>query len=357
MTNYEECDKKLQSLISTHAEVSSIVKSLKTEKTTDEMDFIQARLENYQSFVVGSVRMESVYHPDEKTRIIYRAEGILSSIWDGIIKVINYILRIIDSTIYHARDFVFGKPTGLSNVDKIANFKKNVKAGFNYKVPSSSPLQNILVKQGANDPSDKTAKMIHLAIKISVDTFVNGTDLDALKEAFKNMNKGETVFSKEMLKRQKLMEKKVDDTINYGLDRNQYNSTICARVSARSVLYFENDDTEKSISSYTAPADLFPKEEFEASGVAILKSIDLVEGVTKSLDKLVNFQQKETKTFLSGFESYVKQRKKENATAEEIKGIREILAISKNMATIIDKYQNTFQPLRNFVWLDSLGVI
>lgn len=351
--SYEKHDKELQMRIQQYAEVRSIVKSLSTEKTGGELEFLNSRLESYSSFISPTVRMESMRYSGDSERLKYRAEGILGSIWDGIVKLIKYIIRLIDNVIYATRDFVFGKPTGLQNASKAKDFSKTASNAV-YTIPENSPLQKILVREGSNSEYVKTAEMIILGIETSMLFYVQSFNACNIKGFLKYAKEKNKKPTPEMAKMIVEVTRAANNKIFAGVKRGEVNATSALRFSARSLMYYENDNYELSPSIYTVPAERFPRSAFEIPGTTVLRCIDLIESVTKELDKLIEFEQKEAKSFLEFLESSVKEKSKQNPDPEEIETLREILALVKNIAVVIGKFQETFKPLRDLKWVDNL---
>ena len=351
--SYEKHDEELQLRIEQYKEVTTIAKSLHTEKTEVELEFLNSRLENYSSFMSETIRTESMERPNETTRLRYRAEGILNGIWNGIVKLIKYILKLIDNTIYAARDFVFGKPTGLQNTSKAKEFSKTVGVST-FTVPRGSPLHNILVREGSDSQYVKTAGHILMGIENSMVSYAYAANVSALKEVLRSFKENKKKQTPEIAKAVAQELKRVYDSIFAGINRSEVKATSGLRFSARSLLYYENDNYELAPSVYTVPVERFPREPFDVPGTMILRCIDLIEGVTKDLDKLIAFEQKEAKAFLESTENEIKEKSKQNPDPEEIESLRQCLATVKNIAVVIGKFQETFKPLRDFKWIDDI---
>ncbi len=339
-------------------EVSKIVGYLQTPKTEDEFAFIENKL-NYvgRCYVTEKIRVESFQEQDPVRSLTYRAESILGSIWDAIISLVKRIIRLIDRAIYAARDFVFGKPTGLVNTEEVSIFRRGVLIGRDYKVPYSSPLQAILVREGSKEGAVRTAEAILNAIEISAKSLGTMTDATTLKKLLDFMAETANPDKATRLEIEK-QSNQLQSMILAGVNpKDIKTSDGVLRTSARTVIYMTSADENATITTYTIPSERLPRQEFVVPGVTILRALDNIENVVKVLDKLITFEQKELKGALVKLEADLLQKKKQNATEDQINMLRNVLGSFRNFAAIVDKFQETYRPLRDFKWLNNIELV
>lgn len=339
-------------------EVSKIVGYLQTPKTEDEFAFIEQKL-NYvgHCYVTEKIRTESFQEQDPVRSLTYRAEGILGSIWDAIISLVKRIMRLIDRAIYTARDFVFGKPTGLVNTEEVSIFRRGVLIGRDYKVPYSSPLQAILVREGSKEGAVRTAEAILNAIEISVKVIAETADASTLKKILESMTELAKLDKAARLEIEK-QQSHQQSMLLAGINPNDIKTADGVfRIGARTVVYLSSADENATLTTYTVPNERLPRQEFVVPGVTILRALDNIENVTKVLDKLISFEQKELKGALVKLEASLIEKKKQNATRGEINSLRNALGHFRNFAIVVDKFQETYRPLRDFKWLNNIELV
>ena len=347
---------ELELRIEHHTEVNKILGYLKTPKSEDELSYLEQSLETQgRGYVTERLRTEAFQTKDQRASLTYRAEGILTTIWDTIISLVKRIISFIDRAIYKARDFVFGEPTGLQNTENVSIFRRGVLSNRDYKIPYGSPLHNILVREGTKGGVVRTAEAILNAQLASLETFYYSTDLELIKKFMTHYANDANALTEI---REKSIELAVNEAFLAGINKKEIGKVSSfLRTGARTVLYTKVDDENQSFSVYEVPPERFPRQEFQISGVGVLLSLDNIEQATKILDKLIRFEEKELKSFLVKVENDLVAKRKQKADPVTIDILRASLMVARNFAVIVGKFQETYRPLRNFKWLDKIELV